>query len=85
MGKLFVILFLLASISGVILYKKFPGNTKQGILLRFWWFIIVMAFSFIFLSENATLPQNIVLVFCTLSGVIYFYFKFKMFKQKARH
>jgi len=83
MEKLFVILFLLASISAVILYKKFPGNTKKGVLMRFYWFIIVMSFSFIFLSENATIRQNIILGIFTTLGLVYFLYKFKSFGQRT--
>jgi len=85
MERLFVLLFLLASITAVILYKKFPGNTKKGIVVRFCWFIIVMTFSFVFLSENATIPQNLVLGTFSVGGLFYFFYKFKTFRQRANH
>jgi hypothetical protein len=85
MERLFVVLFFVASLTAAILYRKFPGNTKKGIVARFCWFIFFMSFSFIFLSENATLPQNIVLILFSIGGLTYFYFKWNIFKQKAGH
>jgi uncharacterized membrane protein YqgA involved in biofilm formation len=85
MERLFVLLFLLASITAVILYKKFPGNTKKGILVRFCWFTIVMTLSFIFLCKNASIPQNLVLGAFAVGGLFYFFYKFKSFRQQANH
>jgi tryptophan-rich sensory protein len=85
MERLFVILFLIGSISATILYWKFPGNTKQGIIVRLCWFMIMMPFSFIFLSENATMAQNIVLGIFAGGGLVYFFYKFKKLRQQANH
>jgi len=86
MERLFVLLFLLASITAVILYKKFPANTKKGLRARFCWFTIVMTFSFIFLSKNATIPQDLVLAVFAVGGLLYFFHKFKSFRrQHAGH
>jgi len=85
MERLFVILFFIASLTAAILYRKFPGNTKKGIIVRFCWFIFFMPFSFIFLSENATISQNLTLGLISAAGLLYFFYKLKLLRKQTNH
>jgi len=67
------------------LFKIYKGNTKQGIIIRISWFAICISAFFLFFSHHFTIAQNVVMSFFAAAGLVYFYYKFKTFRQRVNH
>jgi hypothetical protein len=85
MEKVFIILFVILAITASFLFKRYKGNSREGVIIRVCWFLAMSTIFFAFLSHNFNIAQNIAVGFFVGAGLVYFLNKLKSLKKDSDH